>query len=195
MSLQDPPQQPPASLQCKRDHKHGLWEAEVRGRTNGAVMLGPRTKLHELPTVTIAAEIVRAEQSCAAFHARTQTELIEQPYTWEAKEANRFRSTHALAELGLAEHHKLFIEVFPDASLRHLFLAAGCWGITKKLVKNKLFHTKAFAPKAGDIADCLRHLSCALPRIRAFGARGHPSFRTLIRSRVDAHAVSAFDAA
>ena len=81
MVLQDPPQPPLASLQCKRDYKHGLWEAEVRGRTNSAVMLGPRRKLHELPTTISAAEIVRAEQSCAAFHARTQNQLLEQTYT------------------------------------------------------------------------------------------------------------------
>ena len=81
MKLQDPPQQSPASLQRKRDYEHRLWETEVRGRTSSAVMLGPQTKLHELPTIINAAEIVRAEQSCVAFHARTQTLLLERTYT------------------------------------------------------------------------------------------------------------------
>ena len=59
MNLQKPPQQPPSPLERQRDHKRGLRETEVRGRTNEAVMLAPRAELHELPTL-IAAEVVRA---------------------------------------------------------------------------------------------------------------------------------------
>ena len=38
----------------------------------------------------------------------------------------------AIAELGPAQQHNALMDAFPDAGLRHLFIAAGCWGITER---------------------------------------------------------------
>ena len=38
----------------------------------------------------------------------------------------------AMAELAPVAQHQTLIDAFPDVSLRQLFLAAGCWGITEK---------------------------------------------------------------
>ena len=39
---------------------------------------------------------------------------------------------NANAEMDPAEQHRALIDAFPDTSLRHVFLAAGCWGITER---------------------------------------------------------------
>ena len=73
MSAQQPSQQPPSSLQRQRDHKTRLREAEIRGRAHGAKTLEPQTELDELPTFTIAAKVVRAEQ----FHTSSLRSEID----------------------------------------------------------------------------------------------------------------------
>ena len=39
---------------------------------------------------------------------------------------------NANAEMDPAQQHQSLIDAFPDTSLRHVFLAAGCWGITER---------------------------------------------------------------